>query len=122
MILLIALQPKNAESPIIVTELGIVIDVKPLQFLNAALPIEVTELGIVIDVKPLQPENAKEPIFVTELLMVTDFKLLKPSNANLLISVIPPGILRFVISEPFSLRRLANNNGFEDAFPKSILH
>ena len=40
---------------ILVTELGIVIDVKLLQPLKAYPPILVTELGIVIDVKPLQP-------------------------------------------------------------------
>ena len=37
-----------------VTELGIITEVKLLQFSNALLPIEVTELGIVTDVKPLQ--------------------------------------------------------------------
>ena len=37
-----------------VTELGIVIDVKPSQLEKALFPILVTEFGIVIDVKPLQ--------------------------------------------------------------------
>ena len=45
----------KAHSPILVTEFGIVIDVKPLQLEKAELPILVTEFGIVIDVKPLQP-------------------------------------------------------------------
>ena len=39
-------------------ELGIVIDVSPLQPENASAPIEVTESEIVIDVKPIQLENA----------------------------------------------------------------
>jgi hypothetical protein len=41
----------NALKPILVTEFGIVIDVKMEQPLNAKIPILVTELGIVIDVK-----------------------------------------------------------------------
>ena len=52
--------------PILVTEFGIVIDVKLLQSLKALSPILVTELGIVIDVKLLQPEKAYSPIIVTE--------------------------------------------------------
>ena len=40
-----------------VTELGISIEVKPLQPENASRPISVTELGIVKDVKPLQSEK-----------------------------------------------------------------
>jgi hypothetical protein len=53
-----------------VTELGIVIDVKPEQPEKASSPIEETELGIVIDVKPEQPEKASYPIEVTELGMI----------------------------------------------------
>ena len=89
------------------TELPIVTDVKPLQPSNAESPIEVTELGIIVFlhpnisvlvadstialqlflesytvfplsttmvVKPLQPENASFPIEVTELPIVTDVK------------------------------------------------
>jgi hypothetical protein len=33
-------------------------DVKPLQFLNAKLPILITEFGIVMEVRPLQVSNA----------------------------------------------------------------
>ena len=42
----------------LVTELGIVTDVKPEQPENALSPMLVTELGMVMDVKPEQPENA----------------------------------------------------------------
>jgi hypothetical protein len=42
---------------ILVTELGIVIDVKPVQKEKHQRPILVTELGIVIDVMDLQPEK-----------------------------------------------------------------
>jgi hypothetical protein len=38
----------------LVTELGIVIEAKPLQPKNALFPMLVTELGIVTEVKPLQ--------------------------------------------------------------------
>ena len=43
----------KANPPILVTEFGMVIDVKPLQPEKANLPILVTEFGIVTDVKPL---------------------------------------------------------------------
>ena len=52
-------------SPIFVTLLGIVIDVKPVQPKKAPSPIVVMLLGIVIDVKPEQPQNAPSPIAVT---------------------------------------------------------
>ena len=47
-------QSLNALEPIVVTELGIVTLVKPLQLWNAEDPMVVTELGIVTLVKPLQ--------------------------------------------------------------------
>ena len=40
--------------PIEVTELGIVIEVRLLQYSKALSPIEVTELGMATDVKALQ--------------------------------------------------------------------
>ena len=42
----------------LVTELGIVTEVKPVQKPNAKFPISVTELGIITEVKPVQPEKA----------------------------------------------------------------
>ena len=65
-------QPENAESPILVTELPMVTDVRLLQPENASSPILVTELGMVMDIRLLQPENAYFPILVTELGMATD--------------------------------------------------
>ena len=50
------LHPEKAPLQILVTELGIVIEVSPLHPLKASLSILVTEFGIVTDVKPLQPE------------------------------------------------------------------
>ena len=61
------LQPAKAPLPIEVTELGMVMLVKPLQAQNAQSPISLTELGMVTLVKPLQPQNAPSPIEVTEL-------------------------------------------------------
>ena len=47
--------PLNAFSPIDVTELPIVTEVRPVQFAKASYPIDVTELGMVISVSPVQP-------------------------------------------------------------------
>ena len=46
----------------LVTLLGMVIVVKPVQPENAELPILVTPLGMVIEVKPVQLENAEPEI------------------------------------------------------------
>ena len=45
--------------PIVVTEFGMVIDVKPIHPLKAQPPILVTEFGMVIDVKPEQFEKER---------------------------------------------------------------
>ena len=47
------LQYSKAPSPILVTELGIVTEVRPLHSLKAPSPILVTELGIVTEVRPV---------------------------------------------------------------------
>ena len=57
----------------LVTEDGIVTEVKPLQPENASTPMLVTPSGIVIEVKPLQPENAEDPMLVSPVI-TTDFK------------------------------------------------
>ena len=49
-----------------------------LQSEKAPTPILVTELGIVTEVRPLQPEKAQYSILVTELGIVTEVKLLQP--------------------------------------------
>jgi hypothetical protein len=41
----------------------------------------VTEAGIVTDVRPLQPENAEDSMLVTESGIVTDERPLQPENA-----------------------------------------
>ena len=50
-----------------------------MQSLKASLLILVTEFGIVTDVKPLQPEKAEPPILVKEFGIVIDVKLLQVS-------------------------------------------
>ena len=49
----------------LVTEFGIVTDVKPLQSQKAPSPILVTEFGISTDVKPSQKQKASSPILAT---------------------------------------------------------
>ena len=41
----------------------------------------VTELGMVMLVRPLQPQNASSPMLVTELPIVTLVRLVQPENA-----------------------------------------
>jgi hypothetical protein len=47
-------QPSNTPKPMLITLLGIVIDVRPVQFLKATPPISITLLGMVIEVRPEQ--------------------------------------------------------------------
>ena len=65
MVILVKPVLPNAQSPIEVTEEGIVMLVKLLQRMNAALPIEVTEEGMVTLFKLLQFLKALFPIDVT---------------------------------------------------------
>ena len=57
------LQPEKAAFPILVTELGIVTEVRLWHLQKALFPILVTELGIVTEVRLLHPEKAP-PIIV----------------------------------------------------------
>ena len=54
-------------APILVTELGMVMDVKLLQLWKQPLPKLVTELGMVMEVKLLQSSKQELPKLVTEL-------------------------------------------------------
>ena len=51
------LQPEKHPHPKLVTELGIVIEVKPVQPEKHPIPKLLTVLGIVIEVKPVQPKK-----------------------------------------------------------------
>ena len=59
------LQKENAQSPMEVTELGMVTLVRDEQTGNALSPMEVTELGMVTLVRDEQLENALFPMAVT---------------------------------------------------------
>lgn len=73
------LQSWNALTPIVVTELGIVMEVRLLQPLKDILVL-VTELGMIKEVRPLQPLKAPSMIAVTELGMTND--VLFPGHAT----------------------------------------
>ena len=51
------MQPEKADDPILVTELGIETEVKPVQPEKADDPISVTELGMFTDVRPDKPSH-----------------------------------------------------------------
>ena len=59
------LQSEKAESPMIVTLSGMVIEVNPVQPRKAPSPMLVTLSGMAIEVKPLQPRKAPSPMLVT---------------------------------------------------------
>ena len=56
----------------VVTELGIVIEVRSEQRLKTSFPMVVTELGIVIEVRPVRAEKAPFSMLVTELGMIVE--------------------------------------------------
>lgn len=111
-----AVQPENADLPMLITEQGIEIDFSDVQREKADSPIKVTESGMVIDFNALhtwkvfllmeatwsgmtidinrtQPLNAYSPIEATELGITTFLNREQPSNAQLAISVMDSGIV-----------------------------
>ena len=64
----------------LVTLLGMVIEVRPLHSSKAYFPILVTELGIAILVKPEHPENAPSLMDFTELGILISFRFLQSQN------------------------------------------
>ena len=85
--------PVNAQLPIDITLLGMMMDVKPVQSRNAEPPICVTLFGMVMEVKLVQPANAMLPICVTLFGMVTDVKPVQLSNTEVPINVTLLGIV-----------------------------
>ena len=69
------MHPEKHHPPTLVMDLGMVMDVKPLQNWKQPSPKLVTDSGMMTDVKPLQ--NSKQPLpkLVTDLGTVTDVKL-----------------------------------------------
>ena len=76
-------QPLNAPAPILVTELGIVMEVRLVQVANALMLIKVNEafVGNVTEVRAVQFRNACEPILVTEFGIVIEGRLVQSRNA-----------------------------------------
>ena len=62
--------PLNALPPILVTELGMVMEVREEQYSNAAYPMLVTELGMVMEVREEHLLNALSPIHLVPALIV----------------------------------------------------
>ena len=79
----------NAELPMEVTLLGIVIDVKDQQPAKASSPMDVMLFGIVIDVKDQQPAKALSPMDVMLFGIVIDVKDLQLTNALFPMDVTP---------------------------------
>ena len=71
----------KAWSPINVTLLGMVSEVRLEQLWKELLPSDVTLLGIVIDVRPEQPEKVPSPIDVTLLGIFTEVRPEQPEKA-----------------------------------------
>ena len=69
--------PSNALSSILVTQLGVVTEVKPEQPAKALFQILVTEFGIVTELTFLQPEMKFPGISLTVSPNVTDCKVVK---------------------------------------------
>ena len=76
-----AVHPANARVEQLLTDAGIVIDVKDVQFWNTLLPIEVTVFGIVTSVNAEQPENSRVSMMVTPDGITALFRALHPLNA-----------------------------------------
>jgi hypothetical protein len=73
--------------PILVTNVGIIMAVKLLQYLKTFAPIVVTEVGIYMAVKPVQLSKRYQPIVVTELPITTDFKPVQLLKTELAVDV-----------------------------------
>ena len=76
-----AVHPANARVEQLLTDAGIVIDVKDVQFWNTALPIEVTVFGIVTSVSAEHSENRRVSMMVTPDGITALFRALHPLNA-----------------------------------------
>ena len=84
LIYLSEVQPRKAPLPMLVTLLGIVIDVNEVQLEKASLFILVTLFGIVIDVSEVHLSKAASPILVTPLGISSTTALLTPLKSVVL--------------------------------------
>jgi hypothetical protein len=79
----------------LITKLGIAMDVKPLQFMNAPPPMLTTELGIITEVRNLHPENAPTPMLITEGGITTEVNPAQSPKPSTVVT--PSSITTFVI-------------------------
>ena len=86
-------QPKKALSPMLVTELGIVMEVRPVHPAKELLPMLVTELGMVMEVRLVQLQKAQLPMLVTELGMDMEVSPLQKEKASLPMLVTELGMI-----------------------------
>lgn len=100
-------QPENAYSPMLVTLLGIVMEVKPEQPEKAEPPILLTLLGIVTEVRPEQRENADCPMLVTLLGIVTEVRPEQPEKAELPMLVTPSFMITLTIDILYEFQGLS---------------
>ena len=94
----------------LVTPLGIFMDVRLEQFWNAISPILVRPSGKDIEVRLEQSRKVQAPILVTPSGILTVLKLEHPSKVKSLMAEKPLGIVKFVNSTPFknNLERLCS--------------
>ena len=99
-------QPEKAPSPIVVTELGIIVFMHPAMSVLVSVSMIalqllresyfVLPLSTDIEVNPLQPAKAPLPMFVTVFCIVIDVRPLQPTKAPLPMLVTVFGITVFL--------------------------
>ena len=97
------LQPSNAEIPIEVTLLGIIVAEQPALrqlLLVSIMALQLSRESYVVlpsstmmEVRLLQPEKAEPPMLATLSGMVMEVRLLQPENAQIPMLVTPSGIV-----------------------------
>ncbi len=92
----------------VVTEFGIVKEVRLEQPLNTLAPMPMTEFGRVTDVRLEHPKNAYIPILVTEFGMIIDVIFENLENAYPGIKVMPSGIAISFKGSPFKVSVLSS--------------
>ena len=93
-------QSEKADFPMLVTELGILMEVKELQYEKADSPILVTELGILMEVKERHKQKASYPMLVTShpatlFLIFAEVALL--SSSPLTVAVLVEVLISYII-------------------------
>ena len=106
----------------LVTLLGIVIEVREEQSAKAPSPMLVTPLGIVIEVREEQAAKAPTPIFVTLLPMLTEVKEEHSEKAKSPMLVTLLGITKSFISWSLIKKLCEQHIGLAYELPNLISH